>query len=80
MCNRLNIKACQIMVETQSDHQDPLRAAYPGAGVDDLLDTLKQAATMWIASDASRSAGVPTGQCYLLDQAVSGKSCPVQGK
>ena len=57
--NRMNIKACQVMVEVQSDHQDPLRAAYPDAG--NPIDMLEQAANARLASGVEDLAGIPQG-------------------
>ena len=57
--NRMNIKACQIMVEVQSDHQDPLRAAYPDA--DNPIAVLEKAANTRLTTDAEGLVGVPQG-------------------
>ena len=57
--NRRNIKACQVLVEVQSDHQDPLRAAYPDAG--NPIDMLEQAANSRLTTDAGDLEGVPQG-------------------
>ena len=55
--NRLNIKSCQIMVEIQSTHQDPLKAAYPDG--DNPIDKLRQAANTWISLKSDNMAGLP---------------------
>lgn len=47
LCNRLNIEPCQVMVEIQSTHQDPLRVAYPDE--ENPIDKLRQAANTWIS-------------------------------
>ena len=57
--NRLNIKACQVMIEIQTDHQDPLREAYPDA--EDPISMLRQAADMWIEMSANDSSDIPQG-------------------
>ena len=55
--NRLNIKSCQIMVEIQSTHQDPLKAAYPDK--DNPIDKLRQAANTWISLKSDNMTGLP---------------------
>ena len=55
--NRMNIKACQVMVEVQSDHQDPLRTAYPDAG--NPIDMLEQATNARLMTDAEGLVGIP---------------------
>ena len=55
--NRLNIKACQVMVEIQSEHQDPLKAAYPDK--ENPIDKLKQATTTWLATGSDNTTGLP---------------------
>ena len=55
--NRLNIKACQVMVEIQSEHEDPLKAAYPDK--ENPIDKLKQATNTWLATESDDTTGPP---------------------
>ena len=57
--NRMNIKVCQVMVEVQSDHQEPLHTAYPDAG--NPIDMLEQAANARLATGVEDLAGIPQG-------------------
>ena len=59
LCNWLHTKACQIMIEVQSDHQDPLSVAYPDA--ENPVDMLRQATNARLTTDAEDLVGIPQG-------------------
>jgi hypothetical protein len=56
--NRINIKACQVMIEIQSEQEDPLHTAYPDES--DPFDKLKQAVDAWISTNKDDTTGPPT--------------------
>ena len=45
------------MVEIQSGHQDPLKAAYPDE--ENWIDKLKQATITWLATGSVNTTGLP---------------------
>jgi hypothetical protein len=55
--NRINIKACQVMIEIQSEQEDLLHTAYPDESHP--FNKLKQAVDAWISTNKDNTTGPP---------------------